>query len=494
MFDAPGPTVPERQINLSPNSCTRRVTHSRDQRFSTFVFTIPTRWATASQVAAALRQFHSIAEFAVATHDRDSAVSHVQGAFTCPDARLTPHEAVLRFSELRLPPGVLEIRPLVRGKGFGRKPFVGYAYYLTHEDPTQQARGKAVYPRSSIVTNVTDLWERVDAWLEVCARADLRAGRRPQPYTDLDTARRLLAHGMVSLAVVREVAPELWLNQGSKLRSAVLTLSGIPLSQPDGARLAPLGQRLLAAETVARERAEANAAAAAVAAEARRAEHDARELAEAARREADREANQAARAVVSKADQGADERAHHEAELRSREARELEMNAVMICAVAGILGIKADSQSERDRLVRERIASDAALDSWEAGATASDMEALAWTDANGVEHLRDPELDVTPATNEQLWSWLADEFGGETEARDEVDALRACLTGMSAELTLHDLEGRGGDGARGAHDAQAFNQSLALRKRIALFPDWVQSPAPHPALSRAQRDAIAAVA
>ena len=42
------------------------------------------------------------------------------------------------------------------------KAFLDLVEYLTHEHPDQQDRGKHLYSRSEVVTNVADLWERLD--------------------------------------------------------------------------------------------------------------------------------------------------------------------------------------------------------------------------------------------------------------------------------------------------------------------------------------------
>lgn len=42
------------------------------------------------------------------------------------------------------------------------KAFLDLVEYLTHEHPDQQDRGKHLYDRSEVVTNVADLWERLD--------------------------------------------------------------------------------------------------------------------------------------------------------------------------------------------------------------------------------------------------------------------------------------------------------------------------------------------
>lgn len=109
-------------------------------------------------------------EYAYILHDRDTYSAEEIASGSAPvDAAVDDpkadhiHTVVRRKSmatvgtiarAFGVPPQQVEKKP----KGA----FEDLVEYLTHEHPDQQERGKHLYDRSEVITNVADLWERVD--------------------------------------------------------------------------------------------------------------------------------------------------------------------------------------------------------------------------------------------------------------------------------------------------------------------------------------------
>ncbi len=221
----------------------------RPQRHSVFAFAFALEYGTAQQAADALGRFKTVADFAVAEHRDDAAAPHVQGAFACPTARLTLHEAELRLASLQLPPGVLEVIPLAQKEGYGRSPFVCYTRYLEHVEPEHQTRSRTQVPRQSIIVSSPNVWDRVDAWAAVRGRARLRQGLTPPPLSDRATIDALLAYDYVDILVVKEIAPEEYLRHGAAFKRRVGELASSTMPDRLRDRLArPLADDLLRAD------------------------------------------------------------------------------------------------------------------------------------------------------------------------------------------------------------------------------------------------------
>lgn len=100
--------------------------------------------------------------------------------------------------------------------------FLPLCKYLTHEDPAQA--DKETYDRSEVVTNVPDLWERVDEDAE---------RRAQQKKVNLDEISTLVATGKMTLAEVREKHLQLYVKRGvlahlTKMRGDYLQYAELP--------------------------------------------------------------------------------------------------------------------------------------------------------------------------------------------------------------------------------------------------------------------------
>lgn len=115
---------------------------------------------------------------------------------------------------LGIPPQYVEGKP--------PSAFLPLCKYLTHEDPAQA--DKETYDRSEVVTNVPDLWEKVDE--------DAQRGAQ-QKQVNVDEVSALVAQGKMTLAEVREKYLHLYVKRGmlahlAKLRGDYLQYAPLP--------------------------------------------------------------------------------------------------------------------------------------------------------------------------------------------------------------------------------------------------------------------------
>lgn len=422
----------------------------RGRRFSAYFFTVSLEYASVPDVVAAFEKFTSVVDYVIATHDRDTSAPHLQGAFTCPRSRLTQHEAELRFVELELPPGVLRVRPLVRGNGLGRQPFVGYSHYLSHADPLQQSRGKAFYPRETITTNVPDLWERVDSWLEVRERAR----RVPAPLSAPDTVAAMLAHGLVAMEIVRQCVPGLYREHRTRFERENLVVRDIPRPESDRHRLLqPLADDLLAEAEIRRLERE----------ERLRAEFEAQERRE---REALLEKEQALLEETERQrllQDEAEQRRTELAELKKTEAyraeQELEREEFSnyVLVVAQSLDLREKGRA-REAVVRERIAVDLAIEPEAVDAAAVIRWRRDWDD---MEHYSDSAI------------------------REEIKLDLRDLLELPRKIALAEVHAVD-------EDAEAFKRALRSRQDAANYSDVLNVPPPRSEFSLKQRTKLEA--
>lgn len=90
--------------------------------------------------------------------------------------------------------------------------FYDLVEYLTHEHPDQQERGKHLYSRSEVVTNVADLWERLDKHKE---------DRKKSKVDEKDVFKKV-SDGELTLADVREEYPDIYVKKGNLSHMRIL--------------------------------------------------------------------------------------------------------------------------------------------------------------------------------------------------------------------------------------------------------------------------------
>ncbi|WP_218221828.1 Rep family protein [Nesterenkonia sp. Act20] len=150
-----------------------------------------------------LDQHKSIKEYAWVLQDKDRhpdgtpVATHVQGALRLQDAR-NPHQVSSWI-------GIAE-RLIIPLKGRGA--FPTYLRYLTHEAPSEQAKGKHRYDDSEVHANFD--WRAViDAHF---------ARSREQPVDTQSQIKLDLLHGRTSLARVREQNPLIYADHHPKFK------------------------------------------------------------------------------------------------------------------------------------------------------------------------------------------------------------------------------------------------------------------------------------
>lgn len=84
--------------------------------------------------------------------------------------------------------------------------------YLTHEHPDQQERGKHLYDRSEVITNVADLWECVDKHKE----------NRKKKKVDEKAVFKQVSDGELTLEDVREQYPDIYVKKGNLSHMRIL--------------------------------------------------------------------------------------------------------------------------------------------------------------------------------------------------------------------------------------------------------------------------------
>ncbi|HQC92529.1 MAG TPA: hypothetical protein PLL22_01635 [Microbacteriaceae bacterium] len=189
--------------------------NTRGPLYAGYRLTIPADLTTPAAVAAVLDTQRTVHDYGIGLHDRDRAAPHVQGAWLCP-TRVALPEMHQRLSRgLDLAADLIDLDPLIAGRGrSARDAFLGFVSYLPHDDAEQQARGKAVYSRDSILVSDPGVWEQVDKWRERQARK-LKAAR---PLSEVETIEFLLMYANTDLETVMMHEPLLWRVPGNKSR------------------------------------------------------------------------------------------------------------------------------------------------------------------------------------------------------------------------------------------------------------------------------------
>lgn len=189
--------------------------NTRGPLYAGYRLTIPADLTTPAAVAAVLDTQRTVHDYGIGLHDRDRAAPHVQGAWLCP-TRVALPEMHQRLSRgLDLAADLIDLDPLIAGRGrSARDAFLGFVSYLPHDDAEQQARGKALYSRDSILVSDPGVWEQVDKWRERQARK-LKAAR---PLGEAETVELLLMYANTDLETVMMHEPLLWRAPGNKSR------------------------------------------------------------------------------------------------------------------------------------------------------------------------------------------------------------------------------------------------------------------------------------
>ena len=189
--------------------------NTRGPRYAGFRLTVPADLATPADVAGVLDPQRTVHDYAVGLHDRDSAVPHSQGAMLCP-TRVALPEMRRRLSRgLDLAADLIDLDPLIAGRGrSARDAFLGFVSYLPHDDAEQQARGKALYSRDSILVSDPSIWAQVDKWRERQARAT----KLVCPLGEVETVELLLMYAYTDPETVMTVEPLLWRANSNRSR------------------------------------------------------------------------------------------------------------------------------------------------------------------------------------------------------------------------------------------------------------------------------------
>lgn len=181
--------------------------NTRGPLYAGYRLTIPADLTTPAAVAAVLDSQRTVHDYGIGLHDRDKVAPHVQSAWLCP-TRVALPEMHQRLSRgLDLATDLIDLDPLIAGRGrSARDALLGFLAYLPHDDAEQQARGKAVYSRDSILVSDPGLWAQVDTWRERQARK-LKAAR---PLSAVETIELLLMYGYTELEDVKHTEQSLW--------------------------------------------------------------------------------------------------------------------------------------------------------------------------------------------------------------------------------------------------------------------------------------------
>ena len=189
--------------------------NTRGPLYAGYRLTIPADLTTPAAVAAVLDTQRTVHDYGIGLHDRDKAAPHVQGAWLCPTRVALPEMRQRLSRGLDLAADLIDLDPLIAGRGrSARDAFLGFVSYLPHDDAEQQARGKALYSRDSILVSDPGVWEQVDKWRERQARK-LKAAR---PLSEVETIEFLLMYANTDLETVMMHEPLLWRVPGNKSR------------------------------------------------------------------------------------------------------------------------------------------------------------------------------------------------------------------------------------------------------------------------------------
>lgn len=430
----------------------------RGRRSRQFKFSIPLHGDAATAALLELTQrlsgYDTVTDFAVVPHVRDGAVPHLQGWLRS-STPLTLVEAGHRLG------GDAEVKVLA-----GRGAVQAYSHYLTHSDPVEQAKGKAVYERSEFAISRESIWTEVDDWLEMRARHDERRDRREW---SLKRIRLALMDGELTPDQVAIRFPDTWAIHGAKLA---------PLA---GVRAGAIWREEQRVEAELRRAWEQSPA-------GRRAREEAEAIAEAERLERDRVEAEASAKAAEEARQR-DEAERQRAAETAEERRRYEESPEGIAERQ-----RAAEAAERDGFVAMarvslEVSAEGRLMSWAERQDPEDLASFGWS----VDDLR-AEFAAGSFTWRGAAMLASCAYDMPFDDGDCAEELRAELAEFRRELekVASDIIRLEYWAAEGREDA--LQQAARRRAQYARFPDLVTLPSPRGDLAPAAKKKLLAAA